>query len=94
MLKISKVEQADRTLTLQLEGRVVGPWVAELRRVCEAILAGGRRLRLDLAEVSFVDKDGVMLFLNLRARGAALQECSAFIEEELKTGGLVPGLTN
>lgn len=84
MLKISEVASGDRVVTLWLEGRVVGPWVAEVSRACERLLGEGRVVKLNLAEVSFVDRTGLALLLQLRSRGVALDGCSAFVTEELK----------
>ena len=41
MLRIVMTEGGAETAVLHLEGQVVGPWVAELERVCEPILDGG-----------------------------------------------------
>jgi ABC-type transporter Mla MlaB component len=84
MLKISKAGTANQSVTLKLEGRVVGPWVRELGRVCEPLLDEGRGLKLDLSEVSFVDHEGVTLLLELKKRQVSLEGCSPFVSEELK----------
>ncbi len=84
MLRIVLVEPANGTVALRLEGRVIGPWVEELRRSCEPVLATGARLRIDLTDVSFVDRDGVELFRRLRSRRGALVNCSPFVAEQLK----------
>ena len=62
-----------------------GPWVAELRESCETVLAAGRALKLGLAEVEFLDTDGVVLLSSLRSRGVFLMDCSPFVEVQLKT---------
>lgn len=85
MLKISQVGAADQTVTLKLEGRVVGPWVGELRSACERAESQARTVSLDLEDVVFVDPTGVTLLSNLSARGVALLECSPFVEAQLKT---------
>ena len=86
MLKIVLIEdKSDRIL--RLEGRVIGPWVDELRRSCEPVLASGARLTLDLFEVSFIDRDGIDLFRSLREREVALTNCSPFVAEQLKASG-------
>ena len=84
MLKISQIESNDNSVTLKLEGRLVGPWVGEARETCEAFLAAGRLVKLNLAEVSFVDPDGVKLLKQLVPRGVTLIGCSLFVEEQLK----------
>jgi hypothetical protein len=85
MLKISDAGSPSHSVTLKLEGRVVGPWVEELRRVCEPILAEERFLKLDLAEVSYVDAEGVATLNGFKARGVKLKNCSPFVEQQIKT---------
>lgn len=84
MLKISQVEPANHTVVLRVEGQLVGPWVAAARQACERVLKQGRELKLDLAEVSFIDDDGVKLLSRLRSRGIEFVDCSPFVEEQLK----------
>ena len=84
MLKIVLIETARETPTLRLEGRVIGPWVDELRRSCEPVLDRGARLSLDLSDVSFVDRDGVELFRSLQKRQVMLLNCSGFVAEQLR----------
>ena len=73
---------------LRLEGQVTGQWVEELRRVCdEALCDNGRPahpLVLDLADVHFIDADGLALFRELAARHVTLTNGSLFVTEQLK----------
>ena len=84
MLKISQAGTASHSVTLKLEGRVVGPWVGELSLICEALLAEGRGLKLDLADVSFADSGGVNVLSSLKSRGVTLANSSPFVSEQLK----------
>jgi hypothetical protein len=70
---------------LKVEGRVIGPWVEELRGACESALARGGRLTVDLAGVGFVDRDGLALLQWLRRRDVGLRHCSTFVDEQLKS---------
>ena len=85
MLKISQAGKADHSVTLKLEGRVVGPWVGELRQVCETLLSEGRALKLDLTDVTFADASGVSVLSSFKSRGVTLSNCSPFVEEQLKS---------
>jgi len=85
MLKISLAEMANSNTTLKLEGRVIGPWVAELRQVCEPLITEGAKLAVDLAEVTFADERGLSLLASLRARGARLLNAMPFVEEQLRS---------
>ena len=71
-------------MVLRLEGRVVGPWVEELRRACELAIERRRAVTVDLAGVWFVERDGLALLARLRHRRVALANCSAFVSEQLK----------
>ena len=85
MLKIVvKMKAGDAAAVLSLEGQIVGPWVEELGRVCEELVASGKRLSLDLSTVSFVSREGVQLLWALADRQVALLHCSSFVAEQLK----------
>jgi ABC-type transporter Mla MlaB component len=84
MLKISQAGSVNGIVTLKVEGRLVGPWVGELRKACEFILKEGRTLKLDLADVSYVDAKGVAVLTDFRSRGAELQKHSPFVDAQLK----------
>jgi anti-anti-sigma regulatory factor len=83
MLKIDVTSRVGEPITMRLEGRMVGPWVDELRRACEPYLGDGHTLVLDFSDVSFVDREGVALLRTLRLRQAAFANCSAFVKELL-----------
>lgn len=86
MLRISTIEKPGersgerpgREIALRLEGRLIGPWVSELRESCERVLARDGRLTLDLAGVSFIDADGVALVQNLMGQ-VPVTNCSPFV---------------
>jgi hypothetical protein len=84
MLKMVVSESPGQGSTVYLEGQVIGPWVEELRRVCEPMLVNGTSLSLDLSNVSFVSREGVRVLWGLRDRQVALRNCSRFVAEQLK----------
>ena len=84
MLKISQTGNPNHSVTLKLEGRVVGPWVVELQRVCEPLLAEDRKLKLDLADVSYLDGEGVAVLTHFKSRGVRLNNCSPFVQQQIK----------
>jgi ABC-type transporter Mla MlaB component len=89
MLKISESKTRNQTITLRLEGRLVGPWVGELQDICEPLVGDGSQLALDLAEVSFADESGVALLSSLKRRGAMLLNATPFVGEQLKSAAPV-----
>ena len=62
MLRITVHEDA-KGQTIQLEGKIVGPWVEELNRAWHSLAPslGSKKLQLDLRGVTFVDAKGRQL---------------------------------
>ena len=84
MIRISVANSTGDAVTLLLEGQVIGEAVDELNSSCDQALAEGRRVTLDLAGVSFIDRKGVALFHRLTTLQVRVENCSGFIAEQLK----------
>jgi len=84
MLRISITESVNDTATLRLEGHIAGAWIAELGEACERLLQSGCKVRLDLADVSLIERAGFDLLASLSHRAVALVRCSPFQEEQLR----------
>ena len=84
MLKITRVASLNHEVTLQLDGRVAGPWVELLRQSAESVLAEGARLTLDLQNISFLDCEGVGLIRGLIDRGVRQVNAPLFVAEQLR----------
>lgn len=87
MLRISQAAGHDSPPTLRVEGKLHGPWVAELARACAELSGSLEGLSLDLAAVTFVDGPGVELLRGLLARGVTLSACSGLVAELLHGEG-------
>ena len=86
MLKISAVTSSEQRITLRLDGQVTGAWVELLRNCSEMLLELGVRLRLDLTNVSFVDREGLALIKSLMGRGIQHTNIPPFVAEQLRSG--------
>ena len=83
MLKISEIARNDSSRTFKLEGKLLGPWVDELRNVCVQPLDRLGQVGLDLAAVTFVNAAGTELLRELIREGIIITQCSAFVAELL-----------
>jgi ABC-type transporter Mla MlaB component len=83
VLKITEMAQSDSGRTLKLEGKLLGPWVDELRNVCRQLLTRAEQVSLDLAAVTFVNAAGAKLLRELIRNGIIITQCSAFVVELL-----------
>lgn len=85
MLRIIQTSDVGDPVVLRLEGQVRGQWVDALRHLSSEILQKtGARLVLDLAEVSFIDADGLKLLRDLASQHVRLTNGSLFVAQQLK----------
>jgi anti-anti-sigma regulatory factor len=89
MLRITAHDNP-RVLTLQLEGRLEGPWAAELEKCWKSSLAilCKPKLRVDLSGVTFIDTAGKARLAAMHRKGAEFiaSDCltKAVVEEIAK----------
>ena len=67
------VDENPKQITLKLEGRIAGPWVAELDRLWEetAPVLNQRKLSLDLRATTYADADGIRVLQAIYSQTAA-----------------------
>jgi hypothetical protein len=87
MLKISIVDTSAQS-RIVLEGKLIAPWVAELKKTWKALAAdlGGREFVVDVGDVTFINREGEDALLELMRNGAKFQYRGVFskhIVEEL-----------
>jgi hypothetical protein len=78
MLKIQR--SANGKVVFTLSGRIEAEDVAELQRLLE-LEGEGRRLALDLKDVTLLDRDAVRFLARREADGIQLENCPAYIRE-------------
>lgn len=66
MLRITIEQNADNTLLI-LEGRIVGPWAAELGQAWTKLAPalGDRKLTIDLCETTYADAMGIQVLTEI-----------------------------
>ncbi|SRR6266404_5456900 len=86
MLRITLHDELDR-VTLKLEGKLVGIWVAELETAWRSAASGlaDRSLHLDMRAVDHVDQAGVFLLALLRQRGVQLTVSGMVMSELVRS---------
>jgi DMSO/TMAO reductase YedYZ molybdopterin-dependent catalytic subunit len=69
------VDENPEAIVIKLEGRIAGPWAAELDRLWEekSLDAAKKKLSLDLRSTTFADADGMRVLKAIYSQtGAAL----------------------
>ena len=93
MLKVTTTNQ-NQTVTLKLEGKLVGPWVQEVTRVWDDTARTPRGgYVIDLRSVTFIDSPGKALLATMSRHGAQLiaTDClTRNIVDEIEKEGCAP----
>ena len=79
MLKVT-LNNSDNGVTLILEGRLCGACTAEAERVWRSVLPAAKQLSVDLAGVSYVDRDGESLLQDMLEEGATVRVDGVWME--------------
>ena len=81
MLKISVIDRRTER-RLVLEGKLIAPWVAELRTAWQAANGpvGGPALVVDLRNVTVISQEGENALLELMSDGAKFRCCGVLIK--------------
>jgi anti-anti-sigma regulatory factor len=91
MLRIT-INQSEQDAVIKLEGKVAGPWVAELSRTWkeQAPLLASRKLSLDLRDITYSDASGKQALREIYEQtGARLltgTPMTRFLAEEVMRG--------
>lgn len=67
------VHENGESMVLKLEGRLTGPWVAELDRLWKQTSAGrnGHKIVLDLRETTYADANGIQSLRSIYRQAGA-----------------------
>jgi len=71
MLKIT-IDIEGKRANLELEGRLAGPWVQELRDCWQRVTSDDRQIDVVLKQVTFIDGAGRQLLAEMHQEGAVL----------------------
>ncbi|HKY07355.1 MAG TPA: hypothetical protein VJQ55_03900 [Candidatus Binatia bacterium] len=88
MLKITTSECGARTV-FELEGKLAGPWVEEMRKCWLTAAQANRPVRVLLTQVSFIDGAGKALLIEMCRSGAEIEGAGCMISvtvQEIKRG--------
>lgn len=85
MLKISLIDNP-RQCRLVVEGKLVGPWAAELRSACEKARADlrDRELVVEMKQVTTISQEGENVILELINRGIKFRCLGVFTKHVVK----------
>lgn len=86
MLKITP-KREDKSFRVQLCGQLTREYVPEIERLLAAE-AGAEGVSLDLANVTFVDREAMMFLCSTRSRNIAVENCPSYVIRWIQQEGL------
>ena len=84
MLRLTKIDEASRTMTFKIEGRIDSEGASVLEQECRKHFDQQQSINLDCSSVTFVDQVGKDLLHQLAREHVQIRNYSAFIEEVLR----------
>jgi len=75
---------------IRLEGKLLRPWVDEVRKACVSATDPACRTSLDLSALTFVDAAGEELLRKLIGQGVEVVACSSYVAELLRANAGAP----
>ena len=79
MLKITTDNETPDFIAVNLCGRFTGEYIPEVEKELSRTSAGGKKLALDLSEVTFVDRAAMAFLCVARSRNIAIQNAPLYV---------------
>ena len=94
MLKITTIRESPKSLKVCLCGQFTGEYVPELQKALSPDNANADKIALDLANVTFVDREAMVFLCGAKSRNVAIQNIPSYvtrwIEQEGRCGSSRP----
>jgi hypothetical protein len=94
VLKITTLREEPKRLKVSLCGQFMGEYVAELQKALSSENTDVERFALDLANVTFVDREAMVFLCGAKSRNVAIENIPSYvtrwIEQEGRCGSSRP----
>ena len=87
MLKITTIRESPERLKVCLCGQFTGEYVPELQRALSPEIADARNIALDLANVTFVDRDAMVFLCAAKSRNVAIENIPSYVTRWIEQEG-------
>jgi ABC-type transporter Mla MlaB component len=79
VLKISPTRENEKSLTVRLCGQLTKEYLPEVERTLAGENPETHTVALDLANVTFVDREAMVFLCSAKARNIAIQNCPSYV---------------
>ena len=79
MLKITPTRENEKSLRVRLCGQLTKEYLPELERTLAGEKTESQAIALDLANVTFVDREAMVFLCSAKARNIAIENCPSYV---------------
>ena len=79
MLKITPTRENEKSLRVRLCGQLTKEYLPELERTLSGEKTESQAVALDLANVTFVDREAMVFLCSAKARNIAIENCPSYV---------------
>ena len=87
MLKITTIRESPERLKVYLCGQFTAEYVPELQRALSTENTEPRNVALDLANVTFVDRDAMVFLCGAKSRNVAIENIPSYVTRWIEQEG-------
>src|SRR5881397_3171032 len=84
MLKITPTRENERSFKVRLCGQLTKEYLPEIERLLANDDGGSPSISLDLANVTFVDRDAMVFLCSAKSRNIAIENCPSYVIRWIK----------
>jgi len=79
VLKISPTRETEQSFKIRLCGQFTKEYLPELERLLAVEGASSEATSIDLANVTFVDRDAMVFLCSAKSRNIAIENCPSYV---------------
>jgi ABC-type transporter Mla MlaB component len=91
VLKISPTQENDKSFKVRLCGQLTKEYLPEVERLLADEAGTCPKLSIDLANVTFVDREAMKFLCSAKSRNIAIENCPSYVIRWIQQEGLCSG---
>jgi len=91
VLKITPTRESEKAFKVRLCGQLTKEYIPEVERLLNGEGAAAQTTSLDLANVTFVDREAMVFLCSAKARNIAIENCPSYVIRWIQQEGLCCG---
>ena len=91
MLKITPTKENEQSFRVRLCGQLTKEYLPEVERLLDREVSANQKMSIDLANVTFVDREAMMFLCSAKSRNISIENCPSYVIRWIQQEGLCSG---